>query len=93
MDFEFEEKAKNKDLLPFGDQYILMELSYMNPPENLKTIIFNLHVDGFKTILAHPERYAYWHNDFKSYEDLKDRGMFFQINILSLSGHYSPGAK
>ena len=93
VDFEFEEKAKKKDLLPFGDQYILIELSYMNPPENLKSIIFDLHVDGYKVILAHPERYAYWHNDFKAYEDLKDRGVFFQINILSLSGHYSPGPK
>ena len=38
--------------------------------------------------LAHPERYTYWFNDFGKFEDLKDRGVFFQMNTVSLANHY-----
>jgi tyrosine-protein phosphatase YwqE len=43
--------------------------------------------------LAHPERYPFWYNNPKRYETLKDKDILFQININSLAGHYSPGAK
>ncbi len=88
LDDRFEEKAEKGELLSFGDKYILLELSYFNPHPNLKTFVFNLQVDGYKVILAHPERYTYWHNDFSKFEDLKNRGVFFQLNIISLANFY-----
>lgn len=88
IDDGFEEKAENGDLLTFGDNYVLVELSYYNPHPNLKEIVFNLQVDGYKVVLAHPERYSYWFNDWKKFTELKDRGVLFQLNIVSLAGYY-----
>jgi tyrosine-protein phosphatase YwqE len=90
IDDGFEEKSSGGRLLTFGDNYVLVELSYFNPHPNLKTIIFNLQIDGYKVILAHPERYTYWFSEIEKFEELKDRGVFFQLNLVSLSGYY-PG--
>lgn len=93
LDDGFEDKMIEGKLLSFSDKYILVELSYFNPHPNLKSFIFNLQVDGYKVILAHPERYTYWFNDFGKFEDLKDRGVFFQLNSVSLAGYYPEPVK
>jgi protein-tyrosine phosphatase len=93
VDDGFEEKASKGNLLTFSGKYLLVELSYFNPHPNLKTLIFNLQVDGYMVILAHPERYTYWFSDFSKYEELKDRGVFFQANIVSLSRFYPDPVK
>ena len=93
LDDAFEEKMISGSLLSFSNKHILVEMSYYSPNPDLKNLIFNLQVDGFKVILAHPERYTYWFNDFAKYEDLKDRGVFFQLNTVSLAGHYPEPVK
>ena len=70
LDDGFEDKMNAGNLLSFSDKYILVELSYYNPHPNLKSFVFNLQVDGYKVILAHPERYTYWFSDFGKYVDL-----------------------
>ena len=92
-DFEFLEKISSDNLLTMGDRYLLFELSYFSPPESVEEIVFKIQTNGYKPLLAHPERYVYWHNRFNMYEKLKDRGVFFQLNINSLCGHYSPQVK
>jgi len=93
LDDGFEEKMNAGNLLTFSDKYIMVELSYYNPHPNLKSFIFNLQCEGFKVILAHPERYTYWFKDFSKYEDLKERGVFFQLNTVSLAGFYPDPVK
>lgn len=93
LDDAFEEKMKAGNLMAFSGKYLLVEMSYYSPNPDLKNIIFNLQVEGFKVILAHPERYSYWFNDFSRYEDLKDRGVYFQLNTVSLAGHYPEPVK
>lgn len=93
LDDAFAEKMNVGNLLTFSNKFILVEMSYYSPNPDLKNIIFNLQVDGFKVILAHPERYTYWFNDFAKYEDLKDRGVYFQLNAVSLAGHYPEPVK
>jgi protein-tyrosine phosphatase len=93
IDDGFEEKLSKGNLLTFSGKYLLVELSYYNPHPNLKEFIFHLQVDGYKVILAHPERYTYWFNDFAKYEELKDRGVFFQSNVVSLSRFYPDPVK
>ncbi len=93
LDFEFQKKLRNEKLLTFGANYVLFELSYYNPPQNLEEIIFELQTNGYKPILAHPERYSYWHNNIEIYSNLKDKGVFFQLNLNSLTGEYSPLSK
>jgi protein-tyrosine phosphatase len=90
FDFELERKLDNEKLLTMGDNYLLFEVSYMNSPDNLDGIIFKMQTQGYKPVLAHPERYPYWFRDMGNFERLKDKGVFFQLNINSLTGHYSP---
>ena len=63
-------------------------MSYLNPPLNLHEILFNIQIAGYKPILAHPERYNFYHQNFKEYQKLKEAGCLFQLNLLSLSNYY-----
>ena len=88
IDYDFEQKIGKEKFLTFGDNYILVELSFMEAPKNLFDIIFKLQLEGYKVVLAHPERYAFFTMD--DYEELVNRGVFLQINWLSIIGYYSP---
>jgi tyrosine-protein phosphatase YwqE len=89
IDEGFAPLLNEKKLMAFGDNYILIELPYYSPPPNLSELLFELQVAGYKVILAHPERYVYWHGQFSKLEELKDREVYFQLNTISLSGYYS----
>ncbi len=80
-------------ILTFGDQHVLFELPFMQEPRNVQEIVFKLQTNGYKPILAHPERYGFWYKDFEKYEELKAKGVLLQLNLLSLTGHYSTETK
>ena len=75
-------------LLTLKDNLILVELSFAVPAINLKEIIFNLQLKGYQPVLAHPERYLYFGANKGWYDQLKDAGCLFQLNLLSLRGYY-----
>ncbi|MDR2084396.1 MAG: hypothetical protein LBP67_05320 [Bacteroidales bacterium] len=75
--------SKKKDV-----KYILIEMSYFFESNNIKDIVFALNLAGFKPVLAHPERYLYYARELKILNDLRDMGVFFQMNMMSLSGTY-----
>jgi len=87
IDYNFEQKIGKEMFLTFGENYLLVELSFVDAPKNLFDIIFKLQLEGYKVVLAHPERYHYF--QVKDYQDLTQRGVFLQINLLSLIGYYS----
>lgn len=89
LDYDLERKMDTGQLLTFGNNNVLFEVSYMNAPENLFHTIFRMQTMGYQPILAHPERYNFWHNDFSKYESLIEKGVKLQLNINSLSGYYS----
>jgi tyrosine-protein phosphatase YwqE len=95
IDLEFEQLIESgKPLLSFGSKdYILIEMSYMAESPNFEKVIFNLQMKGLKPIFAHPERYSYFHGQFKQYERLIDLGCLLQVNLLSLSGYYGKEVK
>jgi protein-tyrosine phosphatase len=93
FDFDLEQKLNSEKLLTFGKNYLLFEVSYLNAPENLDGLIFKMQTQGYKPVLAHPERYPFWYNSFETYERLHDKGVLFQLNINSLTGYYSPATK
>lgn len=93
LDYDFERKLEEKNILTFGDNYLLTELSFMNPPENLNAILFKMITSGYKPVLAHPERYTYWHRTPEKYNELVEKGWILQMNINSLTGYYSPEVK
>lgn len=83
----------NNQLLTFGKNYILVEMSYLAPSPNLEQVIFALKLKGLQPILAHPERYLFYHNNFEKYERAIDLGCLLQVNILSLLGYYGKHIK
>jgi tyrosine-protein phosphatase YwqE len=93
LDDGFVHKLENEKLLTFGNDYLLFEISYINCPDNLKEIIFQMQVHGYKPIMAHPERYPFWFNRFDEYRAFRDQGVLLQINANSLSGYYGFEAK
>lgn len=95
IDLEFEKLiTSGEPLLTFGDKnYILIEMSYMAPSPNFKEIIFELQMKNIKPVFAHPERYNYFHGQFKEYERLIELGCVLQVNLLSLSGFYGKAVK
>ena len=90
LDEYLDEKIRSKSLLTFGQNHVLFELPFIAEPPNLSATIFDLQTNGYKPILAHPERYGFWYNSFEKYYEMKEKGVSLQLNILSLIGHYSP---
>lgn len=94
FDEEFIKRINNNDLLPIGNnRFILFELSYLNEPNELFPTVTDLISKKYKPILAHPERYNYFSSNPQKFHELKDMGLFFQINLMSLSGNYGESAK
>ncbi len=94
VDLDMEnELLSGRPLLTFGRNLILIEMSYMAASPNMERVIFQLRMNGLQPVLAHPERYGYYYNDFKAYERFKDLGCLLQVNLLSLLGYYGKPAK
>lgn len=88
MNESFVALFQSEPLLTLKNNYVLVEMSYINPPIQLYDILFQLQLKGYKPILAHPERYVYLHTNFSEYEKLKKAGCSFQLNLLSTVGYY-----
>ncbi|HUH51569.1 MAG TPA: CpsB/CapC family capsule biosynthesis tyrosine phosphatase [Flavobacterium sp.] len=88
MDDQFVQCFQSEKLLTIRDNYVLVEMSYINAPIQLYEIIFDLQVAGYKPVLAHPERYIFYHHNLDEYKKLKNSGCLFQINLLSTMGFY-----
>lgn len=95
LDAYFLELLQKKiPLLTIKSNMVLTEFSYAERPLNAENMVFAMITEGYQPILAHPERYAYYHNDYKQYHHLADLGFLLQINLLSLTGYYGkPVAK
>lgn len=94
VDHAFEKSIKeNKPILTFGENYVLIEMSYVAASNFLESTIFELKLKGLQPVLAHPERYNYLHKDFGIYVNYLDRGCLLQMNLLSVLGYYGPQVK
>lgn len=93
LDIELEEKIKNKELLTFGDNHVLFEMSFVSEPPNLNRVVFEMQMAGYRPVLAHVERYNCWHQQPEKIQSMFDKGVVLQMNLNSLSGHYSPQTK
>ncbi|NUM32618.1 MAG: capsular biosynthesis protein [Bacteroidetes bacterium] len=93
LDEWFCKNYKNLKLLTIKENHLLVETNYMEKPYFMEQILFDLQLDGYKIILAHPERYNYLLNDFRQFDKFFDTGILFQCNLLSFTGYYSPQIK
>jgi len=80
--------AQKKPLLSFGNKMVLVEFSLASAPFDLKDVLFEIQLQGYQPVIAHPERYSYKARQKKFFDELKDVGCLFQLNILSLTNHY-----
>ncbi len=94
IDNLFEERLSADDVLPIGvdSKTLLVETSYYTPPLHLEDIFEEIKRRGYNPLFAHPERYHYI-DSMNEYQRLKDLGVRFQLNILSLDGAYGPGPR
>jgi tyrosine-protein phosphatase YwqE len=90
MDDIFSQKLRNKEpFLKLAGDKILVEFSYIQRPDHVEKISFDLQIQGHEPILAHPERYIYYHNNWEyNYSHLQDLGFELQLNLLSLTPYY-----
>ena len=91
LDEAFFTLLAQKELLTFGDNYLLFELSHSVEPVHLDAMIFQIQSQGYQPVLAHPERYGYWHHTVEKYVQLKQLGVLFQLDTNTL-GTYYPAA-
>lgn len=89
----FEKLERGEKLLTLKDDLLLTEFSFGSIPENPKKMCFNIITNGYRPVLAHPERYAYFHQQPKAYHLLHELGFLLQVNLNSLNGYYGPGAQ
>lgn len=83
---------KDVPLLTLKGNWVLVEFSFVSVPLNLKEKLFDLQIAGYNPILAHPERYTYFLKERAIYDELKEAGYRFQVNLLSLTGYYGKAA-
>jgi protein-tyrosine phosphatase len=81
IDDHFIQLLEAGELMPIVDNQVLVEIS------------FRIQAKGYKPILAHPERYAYYHGNMQAYNELRNRGCYLQLNVLSLFGYYGGAVK
>ena len=94
LDEYFMELLKSgSPLLTLHKNIISTEISYSTRPDNLEAIISAIRDGGYLPILAHPERYFYYHRNYDQYYLLKEMGFHLQVNLLSLTDYYGTGVK
>src|SRR5665647_115721 len=87
-DYFMELLRQKKPLLTLTKNYLLTELSYAASPNNLEKISFEINTANYQPLMAHPERYHYYHKNYDAYYRLKELGFMLQVNLLSLTGYY-----
>lgn len=83
----------NEPLLTLSGRKVLVEISFAAPPLQLHEFLYHLQLKGYEPVIAHPERYKYYHQSFEQYEKLREIGCELQLNLLSFTGHYGKDVK
>ena len=91
VDANFEKLLRNKEkLLTIKDNWVLIEVSFIAPPPQLREVIFEMQLQGYQPVFAHPERYNYYHYRKNALEEIRSAGCLLQCNLLSFAGYYGP---
>ena len=93
IDDQFETLLDEKAVMPIKNDYLLIEMSCLQPPINFDAALNQITGNGYFPILAHPERYLFIKREKPKYGLLKKKGLLFQLNMLSLSDYYGNEVK
>lgn len=86
LDNLFQTRLDSHDLLTMEDDVLLVEASTFAAPYDFKGTLSRIKAEGYRPLLAHPERYRYLTE--KDYKEFKEMGIGFQLNLGSLTGYY-----
>ena len=84
---------KKTPLLKISGNMVLVEISMVTLPMDVQDIIFEMQLQDYQPVIAHPERYVYLNRNKEFFGKLRDAGCLFQVNLLSLTGHYGSQVK
>ncbi len=93
MDEHFIKLIDTEPLLTITGKEVLVEFSMLYEPPMLAEVIFKMQSAGYRPIIAHPERYLFFHREMRRYQEMRDRGCLLQLNLLSLTGYYGQNIK
>ena len=88
IDDDFESILESGSIMPMDAQYLLVEMSYLQPSINFDEAIRKIKEQGYFPILAHPERYLYLHGNLRKHNEYRKQGVLYQLNLLSLGKYY-----
>lgn len=84
-----ERLKKNSTLTINGaGRHVLIELPFHQFPIYAEDRVFQLLIDGFIPVIAHPERYTYLNKKWDIIKRWAESGVMFQVNTGSLNGKY-----
>jgi protein-tyrosine phosphatase len=82
-----------KQFLTFAGNHVLVEFAFNNTPQGHETLLFDMLTNGYKPVIAHFERYVFLHGSIEQARKWRENGVYIQLNINSLCGHYGPAVK
>lgn len=94
IDPKIADLIRNRQISPLANsKYLLIELPMTGEFEQYEDIFLSLQNEGWKVILAHPERYQSFQNDFNKVLEMHQQGVLLQCNLGSFIGQYGKHAK
>lgn len=69
-------------------KYVLVEFPMHNKLLNLEDILYSIRSKGYEVVIAHPERYDSFKEDYSIVDTLREDGFLFQSNYSSILGYY-----
>lgn len=88
LDEGFGKLLQDGELMTLPGRHVLVEMSFYGEFPQLDQYLFQLQTRGYRPIVAHPERYAYYAGNVERCRQLRDQGALLQVNLLSLAGYY-----
>ncbi len=93
IDDDLPSKIKSRGLCLLPNGHMLIEMSYLAESRSLFHTIKSIQDAGYTPVLAHPERYNYYHHNFQIFKDIRSTGCLLQLNLLSVSRYYGQHVK
>ncbi len=84
---------ESDSFLTFNKNHVLIEFSFSAEPQGHEKLFYDMRIKGYKPVIAHFERYIYFHGSIEKAQEWREKGMLIQMNINSIFGHYGPGVK
>ncbi|MBK9512573.1 MAG: hypothetical protein IPO05_02870 [Flavobacteriales bacterium] len=57
------------------ENFVLFELPFIGEPAMVRQLVFQMQTQGYRPVLAHPERYTFWHNDLTKIQKFPRTGV------------------